>query len=319
MIEGASVDSLLAGPLGSWLEEQKQAREDAKATTDSRRWAAAFVLIPLAAFFLILVPIELTPKLWLCGLAAFGAYAWAEIPKKRAVKVVKVGINDAIAQALQLEYSHDCEGERAFELVKFCKLVPKHDRASFEDRWSGHFGDVQFALHEAKLEERRGSGKNRRWVTVFRGVIMSVGYKRRFHGTTILVRNNQHRKFWGGKKDFVTVEDLRLDYAPMAHPEFEDAFDIYTSDQTEARYLIDPLYVERLIQLEAAYRGSDVGTIFNEGQLVVAMKTDNLFESGSIEARDDRSRIERTLEQFGRLQALARTLNEREPVPGKQY
>lgn len=318
MIEGAQIDTLLSGPLGNWLEEQALVREQAKADTVRRRWNAAIVLVPLAAILIILVPIGPSIKLWITGLSAVAAWAWAEMPKKKAVKAVKVGINDAIAGSLGMTYSHDCDPERPFDLARFCRLVPRHDRASFEDRWSGHFGDIPFSLHEAKLEERQGSGKNRRWVTVFRGVIMSVGYKRRFSGTTVLVRDNRHRKFWGGKRDFVEVDGQRLDYAPMAHPDFEDTFDIYTSDRVEAHYLIDPLYIERLIALEAAYKGSDVGTIFHEGQIVVALKTENLFESGSIEARDDRTRIETTLDQFARLQDLARTLNERGPVPGRQ-
>lgn len=316
MIERADVEALMAGSLGNWLEEQALAREDAKKNTVNRRWIAAFVLLPLAVFLFVLAPLEATPKLWMLGIAGLFAWVWAEIPKKKAIKAVKIGINDAVAQALGLTYAHDCEGERPYELATFCRLVPRHDRASFEDRWSGHFGEIPFTLHEAKLEERRGSGKNRRWVTVFRGIIMSVGYKRRFHGTTILVRDNRHRSFWGSKKDFVTVEGQRLDYAEMTHPDFEDIFDIYTSDQVEARYLIDPLYVERLIALEKSYSGDDIATIFHEGQVVIALRTGDMFESGSIEASEDRHKIAQTLDQFERLRDLARNINEREPVPG---
>lgn len=317
MIERPDVDALLAGELGQWLDGQATEREAAKKKTWNRRFTVLIILLPLLAFLLIAFQLEFQLVIW--GGFFLGAIgmAWAQMPITHAVKTVKVGINDAIADALGLEYSLETDAGMPFQLAKACKLVPKHDRSSFEDRWSGEFGDIPFSLHEAKLEERRGSGKNKRWVTVFRGVIMSIGYKRRFHGTTLLVHDNAHRGFFGGKKDSIKVSGVQLDYADMTHPDFEDRFDIYTSDQVEARHLIDPLYVERLIALENSYRGEGIATIFHEGSLVVTLKTGNMFESGSIDASDDRKRLQKTIDQFGRIADLARELNSREPLTGQ--
>jgi hypothetical protein len=318
MIARPSVDELMSGPLGGWLEAQAREREIARKSTNNRRFVVILVVGALAIFALILFRLELELVFWGSVIVGGLGLGWAEIPKRNAVKRVKIGINDAIADALGLEYSHDCEPGMEFELAKACGLVPSHDRASFEDHWSGTFGDIRFALHEAKLEERRGSGKNRRWVTVFRGIIMSVAFERRFHGTTLVVRDGMFRKFWGARKDTIEVKGSRLDFADMAHPDFEDVFDIYTSDQVEARYLIDPLYVERLIALESSYRGSDIGTVFHGGSLVVALKAGNMFESGHIDAQKDRERMEQTIEQFVRLSELAALLNERGELKGIQ-
>lgn len=316
MIERPDIDALMTGPLGQWLSEQESVREDAKKSTWNRRFIVLLIVLPLAAFVLIAFRPDFMIVLWGGFFLGAAGFAWAQMPISKAVRAVKVGINDAIAEALDLEYLHDCEPAEPFALAKECKILPSHDRAHFEDQWSGHFGDIPFILHECKLEERRGSGKNRRWVTVFRGLVMSVGYSRRFHGTTLLVRDNAYRSFFGRKKDSIKVINLQLDYADMTHPDFEDRFDIYTSDQTEARHLIDPLYVERLIALESSYHGDDVATIFHEGSLVVTLKTGNMFESGSIEASDDRRRIETTIDQFARIADLARELNSREPLTG---
>ncbi len=317
MIERPDIDALMAGPLGQWLSEQESVREDAKKATWRRRIIVLIILLSLAAFILIAFQFEFMPVAWATGILGVAGFAWAQGPVSRAVKAVKVGINDAIAEALDLEYQHDCDPGQPFDLAKECKLLPNHDRARFEDQWSGRFGDIPFALHECKLDQRRGSGKNRRWVTVFRGIVMSVGYSRRFHGTTLLLGDNAFSNFFGTKKDSVKVIGKHLDYADMTHPDFEDRFDIYTSDQTEARHLIDPLYVERLIALEQSYRGDDVATIFHEGSLVVTLKASNMFESGSIEARDDRRRIEKTIDQFANIAALAHELNSREPLTGR--
>ncbi len=316
VIERPDVDTLMTGELGQWLESQVSVREAAKAKTGNRRWIVVGAVLCAGVFALIALPVNIVTLMWICGIVGVLGFAWSEHPKKMAIKRVKDGINTAIAQSLGFTYEQKCEAGEAFVLAKFCRLVPSHDRARFEDKWSGNFGDVPFSLHEATLSERRGSGKNKRWVTVFRGLIMSVGYNRRFHGTTLLVRDNAHRSFFGGKKDHIKVNDTHLDYAVMVHPDFEDAFDIYTSDQVEARDLIDPVYVERLIALERAYKGKDIGTIFHEGSLIVAVKTGDMFESGSIEARDDRARLQQTLDQFGKLADLAATLNRDEGLPG---
>lgn len=317
MMEVPDVDALMSGPLGAWLGEQATVREEAKQATWNRRYIVAGGVGVLAIFALILVGVEFDVVAW--GAFMLGSFGllWAEGPKKRAIRTVKVGINDAIAGSLGLQYSHDTDAGMPFQLAKSCKLLPSYDRARFEDRWSGHFRDIRFELHEATLEEQRGSGKNRHWVTVYQGVIMSIGYRRRFHGTTLLVRDNAHRGFFVGKKDSINVAGMHLEYAAMSHPDFEDKFDIYTTDQVEARHLIDPLYVERLIAVERAYRGEDVATIFHEGNIVVTLKTGNMFESGSIEAQDDRKRIGKTIAQFGRIAELARELNAREPVTGR--
>lgn len=316
MIERPDVDALMAGPLGRWLDEQAAVREEARKKTWNRRFTVVAIVLPLALFVLIAFQLDLAPVAW--GGFVLGAlgFAWAQRPVSKAVRTVKVGINDAIAEALGLEYRHDCEPGAPFELARACKLLPDYDRAHFEDHWSGTIDGIPFAVHEAKLEERRGSGKNRRWVTVFRGLVMSVGYSRRFHGTTLLVRDNAYRQFYGAKKDSVSMIGRQLDYAEMTHPDFEDRFDVYTTDQTEARHLIDPLYVERLIAVERSYRGEAVTTIFHEGNLVVTLKTGDMFESGHIEARNDRRRMETTIDQFARIADLARELNSREPVTG---
>ena len=316
MLERPDIDALMGGELGQWLSEQESVREEARTATRKRRFIVALVLLPLALFAWIAFQLEFMPVAWVTFTLGIGGLAWAQGPVRKAVKTVKVGINDAIADALELEYRHDCDPGEPFDLARQCKLLPNHDRARFEDQWSGRFGDIPFSLHECKLDKRKGSGKNRRWVTVFRGVVMSVGYSRRFHGTTLLLRDNAHRSFFGSKKDTIKVIGKQLDYADMTHPDFEDRFDIYTSDQTEARHLIDPLYVERLIALENSYRGDDVATIFHEGSLVVTLKAGNMFESGSIHARDDRMRIEKTIDQFARIADLAHELNSREPLTG---
>ena len=242
--------------------------------------------------------------------AAGVAAAWGYAPRAKAIKETKLGINNAIAGALGLSYEMEFEPGHGFDLARRYALVPSYDRASFDDRWSGPLGPRAFTLHEAHLEEERGSGKNRHYVTVFRGAILTITFDRQFHGTTILERADKHRSWFGGARDTIKLDGKQLDYVDMVNPEFSDTFSVWSDDQVEARYLVHPVYVERVLAVEKAFQGKNVRTLFIDGELVIAIESEDMFESGSMHASEDRARVERCVDQFMTLVGLCEALNE---------
>lgn len=309
MIEYPTANELMAGPLGGWLGEQVAVREEARRRSSGRLFRVLLFLLPALTMFAILVPVDLEAKFALAFVTIGLGYGWSQGPKRQAVKAVKSGINQAVAAALGLTYRHDCAEGEEFALAYSHGLLPGYDRKRLEDLWQGAVAGHAFSLHEAHLEERRGSGKNRRWVTVFRGSIMRIGFAQSFHGTTIVARAGRFRTFFGGVRDSIEAGGMTLDAAEMVHPEFEDAFDVYTTDQTEARWLVHPEYIERLIGIEQAFGGEDIAAVFTGGAMVIALKSGNLFESGSIDPAEDRAKLETTIGQFQRLADLALRLN----------
>ncbi len=311
MIERPDVDVLLSGELGQWLQGQALVRDEARKKSNSRFVIAAFIVLPLAAFLLFGPDWGGQIKMWIIGLAAIGAGIWAYAPRAAAIKATKEGINSALATALGLEYVHDTLPGLGFERAKNFRMVPHSDESSFEDLWHGEVGGRAFSLHEAHLQQRRSTGKSTHLVTVFRGPVMTIACDRQFHGTTLVERAKKHRKFGiFGEKDELDIADLNLTKVDMVHPGFEDEFTIYTTDQVEARYLVHPTYVERLIALEQAFAGKKVRTLFHSGELTVVLETENMFESGSMDAARDRELVEACVAQFMSMAELAGTLNE---------
>ena len=51
--------------------------------------------------------------------------------------------------------------------------LPDHSSASFEDGLSGEIKGVPFQMTEAHLTKRTGTGKSKKTVTVFRGLLLS--------------------------------------------------------------------------------------------------------------------------------------------------
>ncbi|MBT2134029.1 DUF3137 domain-containing protein [Croceibacterium sp. LX-88] len=310
MIERPNVEALLAGPLGRWLELQVQVRAEAKAKSNKR-----FVMAGLIAAGLVLVGWTTLPVV--DEIKAFGTLAialvgaaWAYAPRAKAIEDTKNGINKAIAESLGLSYEMEFQPSEGFELARRYALLPSYDRSKFEDLWSGPLGQRAFTLHEAHLEEERGSGKNRSYVTVFRGAILTISFGRRFLGTTIVERSTKHRKLFGGARDSVELDGLELGYVDMVHPDFQDSFSVWSDDQVEARYLVHPRYVERLLDVEKAFSGRDVRTLFKGGELVIVVESENLFESGSLDASEDPVRVTRCIDQFMTLVDLCEALNE---------
>lgn len=312
MIERPDANVLMAGPLGGWLEAQNAARTEAKAKARTRQITGIAAACAVAVVVILLGgDIALALQLgFFTGAAGFG---WAEFAKRPVINRLKGGINGAIAEALGLKYSIEVTPGQSFQQARDFELVPSYDNASFQDLWWGQVGDRPFTLHEAKLTEQRGSGKNRRTVTVFEGSILLIGFNRKFLGTTLVERHGQHRTLLGlgSERDEVTIGGIPLTRADMTDPRFEDRFTVWSNDGVEARYLVHPDYIERLVKVEEAFAGQKIRALFQDGDLLIAVETGDMFESGSLESGEDRVLLERTIQQFGALADLASQLNER--------
>tara|TARA_R110002072_G_scaffold35279_1_gene104667 strand:+ start:457 stop:1443 length:987 start_codon:yes stop_codon:yes gene_type:complete len=200
-------------------------------------------------------------------------------------KEIKLGLLNRLAEALGLSYALKPAEPARFET--FCEhgLVPSHNRRNFEDQFSGNLHGAPFELYEAKLVQRRKSGKNTTYVTVFQGALIRIEFPRTVEGVTIVTRDSGwfnglaglgHKRY-GGKK----MERVRL-----VDPTFEKIFEVYSTDQVMSRYLLTPSFMERLLSLETAMKGKKVRAAFDErhggGELLIAVETGNLFEPGSM-------------------------------------
>lgn len=310
----ADIQRLLDGELGQWLREQEAVREAARAKARDRWFYAGIACLPVFGFLFFVPFIPWNFKIFLGFAAVAAAYGWGYMVIMEAKKTVKVGINSAIATDLGIAYEHDVHPGDEFGACKRYGLVPGSDRENFEDRWYGKLEGHDFSLYEAHLEERRGSGKNRRWVTVFRGAIIEMGFGRRFHSTTLLQRKGKHKKWLGlgGRKDHVDFDGHRLDYVDQVHPQFEDVFEVWSDDQVEARVLVHPSYVEHLLELERVFHGDAVRALFSQGHVIVAIESGNLFESGGMNAADDHARVAEAANQFAGIARLALAINQNE-------
>lgn len=308
MIQQLDADALMAGELGHWLAQQGSAREEAKRKAQFRLWVVSVPGVVLALLIAWGTSTLEVPAFLGFGAVSLGAW-WAHRAKAPLMRAIKTRMNTKIATALELNYACDCAPGEEFQRAKTFELLPAYDREGFEDRWWGDIGAIPFAVYEAHLQQWRGSGKNRRLVTVFRGSIMTITFQRRFHGTTLIERAGSRLTFWG-LKDSIVPGGVKLDRVTMVDPRFAEDFWIWSSDAVEAHYLVHPEYVERLIAIEQAFHGQKIRALFKDGQLLITLESGDLFESGSLDASQDRALLALVIQQFSSLAGLATRLNE---------
>ena len=59
-------------------------------------------------------------------------------------------------------------------------------------------------------------------------------------------------------------------------------FEAYGTDQVEARYLLDPVFMQKLIDLEQSVDGKKIRFGFLGGKLHIVVQTPNRYEAGSM-------------------------------------
>lgn len=310
----SDIDSLMQGGLEAWLAQQGDMREGAKKRAVSRWVWGAAIALPVLAFlwFGPALPFGLLAVITFGAIMMIGV--WGYQPIASASQAIKVGINSAIAASFGLAYEAEVTPGPEFEAALTYGLLPRFGRSGFEDHWHGTLEGHAFSLYEAHLEVQRGSGKNKRWVTVFRGPVIRMSFGRPFRSTTLLERAGKHRSWLGlgGASEHVRFGDHRLDRVDQVHPAFAENFALYSDDRVEARVLVHPSYVEHLLTLEGAFEAQELRALFRKGEVIIAVEAGNLFESGGMNPAADRDKAARAAHQFGALAGLALAINQNE-------
>ena len=225
----------------------------------------------------------------------FGLYWYAYAPLAKVGRKVKQDYCTAIAQAMDSSFTIAGFAPPALERLKHLRLLPGYARANFEDLFSGAYKDASFDLYEGHLEQRSTDSKGRtRYSTVFRGQLIRMTFPRKFLGITIVRRDAGVFNAFGG--------GLGLKKVGLEDPLFEKAFEVWGNDQVEARYILHPVLMQRLLDLETSFKGKRLRCGFEDGDILVAIEGGNLFEPGDMfKSFDDPARARRIIDEIAKV------------------
>lgn len=171
------------------------------------------------------------------------------------------------------------------------KLVPSYDREDWQDEVRGRYRDAEFVVCEAKFEKDASSKTSTR-KTVFVGRLATIDYARKFSGETVVRRD-------GGVFNALLRPGRTFSRVGLASPRFEKIFEVWATDQVEARDLLDPVVLERFLALERRFGGEKLRAAFADGKLLIAVESGNQLGIGSLfRPLENPARVEAILKQF---------------------
>lgn len=255
----------------------------------------------------------------LAGLAVMiGIVLRAVLPLVRLHREIKHEMNAKIAGALGLSYASEPDSPARFDAFREHGLLPSYETASFEDHFAGEAQGADFEFYEARLRKQQRSNDSTGWTTVFRGVLIRIGFPKPVEGVTVVARD---------KGLFNAIEKLgkhspdgrALERVGLVDPQFEDKFEVYGTDQVMARYLLTPSFMERLLKLEERLDGQNLRCVLDDtlaeasghGELLIAAETGNRFEGGSVfTPLTERARIDELAGEIELIREIVETLLE---------
>ncbi|MDJ0922548.1 MAG: DUF3137 domain-containing protein [Henriciella sp.] len=280
------------------LQPELRQREARRLRIARRATQATWLGWTIAAFGAVigLLVFRAPPFAMVAAIVGFGVAGAGRAPVRKMAQEAKGLLVQPVAQQFGLDHVARPGPVRSAIVIQESGLLPSWNRSDYEDHITGERNGISFEFFEAHLEQRRTTrtrnGRTRtRWVTVFRGQCLRFDFHKRFHGRTLVLRDA------GILNRFGSVRDLQR--ARLESPDFEDTFEVYTSDQVEARYLLTPDLMQRLLDLENTFRGSGLRCAFVDGELQIVLEGADLFEPGSMfTPLDNPDRIRDLLDDF---------------------
>ena len=226
------------------------------------------------------------------GFGVLGGFGGAQYLMRDVKTATKGNIVGGVCRFLGWTFTEKLEEPTNFEFFGYMGLVTSnYSRSSFEDMITGEAHGAGFQSYEAHLEKREMSGKNQKWVTKFRGQLLAIQFDQKFLGETVVLRDNGI---------FNRKKRRNMKRVGLVDPVFEKIFEAYGTDQVEARYLLTPTFMQRLVDLEHSVDGKNIRFAFVGGELLIAIDTANRYEPGSMfKPLIGSSRTQKILDEIG--------------------
>lgn len=216
------------------------------------------IFIPLIAIALYIlyafdsiIPIALS-FIGMFGLAYFTIYPlWKDYRDEFKEKVIK-----QIIKLIDSSLSYDPNEKLSLEQFKKSGIYTSRvDRYRGDDYVYGKIGSTQVEFSEIhaeyKTEYRDSKGRRRvNWHTIFKGLLFSVDFNKHFNVKTYVLTDTAEKMFGFLGKKLQSMNSSRDDLVYLENPDFEKQFVVYSSDQIEARYILSPSLMERILDFK---------------------------------------------------------------------
>jgi Protein of unknown function (DUF3137) len=187
----------------------------------------------------------------------------------------------------------------AQEVVAEPGLFNARGNHSSDDRVRGKIGQTPFEAADVNLSYSTG-GKNNTTIVVFRGLFFHLDFNKRLSGTTLIDPRSAKSVTIGDRSALVEVA--------LENPAFGEQFRVWASDEVEARYILTPSMMERLLVL-ATLSEKPVHLAFKNHRAFLGVNYGRaLFEPG-IRDSTSAAAIHEMAAQFGLAEGIVEELD----------
>lgn len=190
-------------------------------------------------------------------------------------------LTNAIAEASSMTYHP--EGVMTLAEVFGHKILPLSDEDNHEDGFSGIYHDVQIDLQEIRLtdiekRQNRATSNHARQnpqiieYDVFWGLVIRLRLKRAMEGHTVVMPKSRLQSAMRTK--FTDFQKIKI-----VSPKWKKQYDVISTDQIEARVILDPAFIERFMEAAKIFKAKWMEASFKDHEILFAIhRGKDLFE-----------------------------------------
>lgn len=148
------------------------------------------------------------------------------------------------------KYSYSAYGRIKKVDFESCGIFPfPADRYRGDDLVSGVYEEeTEFSFSEIYAQRFvRDHKKRRHLVPLFKGLLFKADFNKNFKFTTVVLPDITEKYLGDIGQKIQQGNIIRTDLVKLENPEFEKQFSVYSDDQVEARYLLSPKLMERIL------------------------------------------------------------------------
>lgn len=189
---------------------------------------------------------------------------------------------------------------RAFrEFIKNLLIFERYDDIVMDDCLRGHYNGLRISIMETDISYTVQNGKSSTTHQVFDGMVISASMNKNFNGHTV-IRNDLG---FANPKVVKHLERIALEDV-----EFEKKFEVYSNDQVEARYLITPSFMKRLVDWTNRNKVKTL-VVFKDGEVhILADYRKDMFELPLDTSATDFKNYQRILVEFAQMLSIVDAL-----------
>ncbi len=173
------------------------------------------------------------------------------------------------------------DGINRYDYDRSTLFLSRVDRYASEDMISGTLGKtaIRFSEVHSQIKHESGSGKDRKteWRDIFKGIFFVGDFNKKFAGRTVVLTDIAESLFGSFGAMFQKMNVQRDTLIKLEDPEFEKAFVVYGTDPVEARYILSPALMQRIVAFRK--KSGYINLSFIDSNVCIAIPVlENLFE-----------------------------------------